>query len=945
MAKILVVEDDPDSALLVEACFSGTDHEVILVADPRNAVQAASHHHIDAVILDIMMPEASGFDVLSGLRSQAVTENVPVLVLSSLADSESRVQGLRLGAADYLSKPFDPDELRLRIENLIATHSPEEAGLEGRLEDFPFWELLQSLQQSARSGLLTLREKKARLAVHQGQVAAAAYGSLSGREAALAMSALEKGRFKFAPPEEGDSIGSHDDFFSVRGLLMEAALLRDELARREHFLPDPTAPLYAKPVALPPLPEAFEDVPVGRIFLELVQSPRVTLTELRERLSLCHQKVDLSVAWLLETSLVRAAPKSGKKTPESPGEQDSEKPTLPQDKGGRGPSLAPQGEPPVPLPILILLDPDDDRRQGIARGLSRFRYEVVPGISSEEGAAYLKALTPSILVLPSEWVSHPDLAPFIHSDIGKVISVIAMGDQEQERDLPRWIQFLSRSNLTPASFLERLRLLLLGRELGVDVDAKLESLVGELSQNPLPELLRDLRAARASGWLELPSGVLYLSEGELFHAAASPAEGIKAFCRLSRMGSGPFHFRPGKEPATSNLELTLSEALVMAETDSRIDLPDPRTRIQVEMGPRFFSTRFTPAQQQILSAAHDGATVGPLLDQLEAPDGEILQELLRLEQLGLASLEEPVDRVCILTDSTADLPEGEARRLGIQVIPLRVTFGEESFHDGLELTARGFYERLEAGPHHPFTTPPSREEFAHRYLSILPERDIVSLHISEHIPSETVVHARKAAEQALARLYHRRRNSDLPVLKVVDSRQTSAPLGVLAIFAARMALKGLSAEEITTRIDRISDRLHTFFVVDTLDYLARGGRIGKASAWMGKILDIKPILGLTDGRIAPVDKVRGGRRAQRRLLDLFQERLDGDGPCFVCVGHAKAPKWADRLASLMVERFEVTESFVAEMGPVIGTHVGPGTVGAVVFQPEGDELELLSRTV
>jgi DegV family protein with EDD domain len=172
---------------------------------------------------------------------------------------------------------------------------------------------------------------------------------------------------------------------------------------------------------------------------------------------------------------------------------------------------------------------------------------------------------------------------------------------------------------------------------------------------------------------------------------------------------------------------------------------------------------------------------------------------------------------------------------------------------------------------------------------------------------------------------------------VVDSGQVSLGLGLLALFAARLAARGEAAVEIRRRLLAMAPRVHSLFVVDTLEYLARGGRIGKARALVGGILGIKPILGVIDGEVAPVDRVRGGRATQPRILEILRKRIDPTRPIIAGVSHGNAPAWADRLEKLLREAFQVTELIQAEVGPVVGTHAGPGVVAVAVFQPEEDE--------
>jgi DegV family protein with EDD domain len=156
-----------------------------------------------------------------------------------------------------------------------------------------------------------------------------------------------------------------------------------------------------------------------------------------------------------------------------------------------------------------------------------------------------------------------------------------------------------------------------------------------------------------------------------------------------------------------------------------------------------------------------------------------------------------------------------------------------------------------------------------------------------------------------------------------------------------MASKGLGVDEIAERVENMAGRLQFMFLVDTLEYLKKGGRIGGARALLGTLLGIKPILGLVDGEVQALDKARGGKRAQPKLVELLKEKVSTDTPVFAVVGHASAPKWADRLRELLEETFTIEEMFEGEIGPVVGAHVGPGTVGCVLFAPDAEEMELL----
>ena len=166
-------------------------------------------------------------------------------------------------------------------------------------------------------------------------------------------------------------------------------------------------------------------------------------------------------------------------------------------------------------------------------------------------------------------------------------------------------------------------------------------------------------------------------------------------------------------------------------------------------------------------------------------------------------------------------------------------------------------------------------------------------------------------------------------------------VGLLALFAARMAQRGHQVFRISRVLEDLIPRIEILFVVDTLDYLVKGGRVGRARALVGKLLGIKPILGVVDGEVAPVDRARGGRRAQLRIVEILQGRLEPSRPVVAAVAHARAPAWGDRLSSLLQQAFELREEIVTDIGPVVGTHAGPGCVGCVLVQPTDEEWEMI----
>ncbi len=580
---------------------------------------------------------------------------------------------------------------------------------------------------------------------------------------------------------------------------------------------------------------------------------------------------------------------------------------------------------------MLIADPQAGRLRELGNRLAAEGYEVVPVADAARARKFAQGLGSAVIVAASELLA-AGLDPRELLQDGRTVVVLGRRPEEEE-SLPDEVSFLTVTGLDLPELTRRLLLVLLGRELGLPPDASLSSLVGDLAQTPLIEILRGLDMAGRSGRLDLRGGSLLLHGGRLVAAAAGPARGIKAFCRLGRLHEGPFRFVSGELPAPREMEEDLDALVLAAIEDSLGEYPDPRVQLEVEIGPSFFSKPFTPLQQRILSAAQRGATLRQILDGLPDRDGEIVQEVLRLEERGFLTRRAPA--VQVVTDSTADLPSDVCTAHGIAVVPLTVAFGKEVYRDRVDLQPGQFYTLLGKKKDHPASSPPTGEDFARRYAEWLGQgHDVVSVHISSRL-SKTAENARAGAAAAQPK------NGAAPSVAVVDSGQVSLGLGLLALFAARLAARGETAVEIRRRLLAMAPRVHALFVVDTLEFLARGGRIGKAQALMGGILGIKPILGVVDGEITPVDRVRGGRAVQPRILEILKKRIDPKKPVIAGVCHGNAPVWADRLEKLLRETLTVTEVIQAEVGPVVGTHAGPGVVAVAVFQPEGDEAGLI----
>jgi DegV family protein with EDD domain len=270
-------------------------------------------------------------------------------------------------------------------------------------------------------------------------------------------------------------------------------------------------------------------------------------------------------------------------------------------------------------------------------------------------------------------------------------------------------------------------------------------------------------------------------------------------------------------------------------------------------------------------------------------------------------------KVAIVTDSTADLPPSLATTRAISVVPLTLHFDGRSLLDGVDITPSEFYRRLPHSTIHPTTSQPSPGQFAERYTSLLASYDsIVSIHISEKL-SGTYESARQGAEMTDARR-----------VRVVDSQLVSMSLGLVVLAASTMAATGSDADAIVAKVEGMRDQVQTYFSVATLEFLRRGGRIGRASALVGSVLQVKPVLCIRDGLVTPLERVRTFERALNRVVELVRAVDRGRGVCAI-VGHADADEDAERIGR---ELEPVAETLMIQpLGPVVGAHAGPGVVG------------------
>lgn len=279
--------------------------------------------------------------------------------------------------------------------------------------------------------------------------------------------------------------------------------------------------------------------------------------------------------------------------------------------------------------------------------------------------------------------------------------------------------------------------------------------------------------------------------------------------------------------------------------------------------------------------------------------------------------------VRIVVDSTADIPRDRARSLDIEVVPLTVLFGDESFRDGVDLDGPGFYRKLVASSLTPTTSTPSPGVFDEAYRRVIGQgaSGIVSIHLASNL-SGTYAAARAAAEIVS-------RETGVPI-ELVDSRTVSAGFGLPAETVAREARAGKTLAEVKAHAESLCRRAHVFAVLDTLEFLVRGGRISRAKAMVGTLLNVKPLIGVRNGEVLQLENVRTRSKAFERIGQRVAELGELEA-----VGIVQSDEQAGTQLEAIVRRFWSGPIDTSLLGPVVGTHAGPGAAGVAVITRAG----------
>lgn len=275
-----------------------------------------------------------------------------------------------------------------------------------------------------------------------------------------------------------------------------------------------------------------------------------------------------------------------------------------------------------------------------------------------------------------------------------------------------------------------------------------------------------------------------------------------------------------------------------------------------------------------------------------------------------------MSKVAIVTDSTAYIPEDLVREYQISVAPQELIWGDQTYEDGVDIRPDEFYQRLKTATVMPTTSQVTIPNFHKIFQNLLDQgKEILAILISAKL-SGTI----DSAVQAKGMLPG-------AAIEIIDSYSTAMAMGFQVLTVARAAQKGASLEECKRLAEEVRHHTGVVFAVDTLEFLHRGGRIGGGSRFLGTALNIKPLLEVRGGRVEALERVRTRKKSLMRLIEIIEERTKGKSPIRLATIHANAEDEAREVLEELTRRLKPTETISSTVSPVIGTHVGPGTVG------------------
>lgn len=276
-------------------------------------------------------------------------------------------------------------------------------------------------------------------------------------------------------------------------------------------------------------------------------------------------------------------------------------------------------------------------------------------------------------------------------------------------------------------------------------------------------------------------------------------------------------------------------------------------------------------------------------------------------------------KVAIVTDSTAYIPNDLRKHYAVTVVPQVLIWGEKTYEDGVDIQPNAFYQQLATTKVMPTTSQVSVPNMKNAFSVLLEQGyDVLGIFISSKLSGtvQSAIQGRELLEK------------DKDHVEIVDSQTTAMAMGFQALTVARAAAQGASLAECKALAEKARAHTGVYFVVDTLEFLHRGGRIGGAQRLLGTALNLKPILTVAEGKVEAVERVRTKTKAVERLIEIITEKTAGQSPIRIASLHANAEPEAREMLAKLQQRLQPIETIPSTVSPVIGTHIGPGTVGA-----------------
>ena len=284
-------------------------------------------------------------------------------------------------------------------------------------------------------------------------------------------------------------------------------------------------------------------------------------------------------------------------------------------------------------------------------------------------------------------------------------------------------------------------------------------------------------------------------------------------------------------------------------------------------------------------------------------------------------------RVAVVTDSTACLPSEEIERYGIEVVPVNLVHDGRVYRDGVDISPEEFYQLLEKAKKVPTTSPASPGDYLRVFQRLGEKADAILCITVVARLSAMYDSARAAMEAARETMPH-------TLIQVLDSGTAAMAQGFIVLAATRAAALGKDLQGVVAAAQRVKSRVDLVAVLDTLTYLARGGRVPNVAAWASSLLQVKPILSIKDGEVRLAERARTKKKAVSRLLEIMKDRVAGQRPLRAAVFHAHAQEEALSLRDQVVQAFQPEELYVTQFTPVMGVHTGPGLVGLAFYTGE-----------